>query len=144
MSKKEKETYRPTNDKEAWIGILYACIASDGEVGKSEIEALSKMLVNKIKFDGVDLIPLCKNVTEAFDKLGLEGLVDACSPFISERDKPTLFSMAVDIVLSDGLLEAAERKIIEHIATSLRIDNALILKIIEVMLIRNKGNMILE
>ncbi len=144
MGKKENKTYKPTSDNEAWIGILYACIASDGEVGKSEIDALSRMLANKIKFEGIDLVPLCKNITDAFNVLGVEGLVDSCSPIISERDKPTLFSMAVDIVLSDGLLEAGERKIIEYIATSLQIENTLILKIVEVMLIRNRGNMIVE
>jgi uncharacterized tellurite resistance protein B-like protein len=136
--------YKPSSDYEAWVGILYACIASDGEVGKSEIEALSKMISGKRKFEGIDIIPLCKNVVEAYDKVGANGLVDACSPLIEHADKPTLFSMAVDIILSDGLLELGERKIIEYLANTLMIDKTQVLKIIEVMLIRNKGNVILD
>ncbi len=134
----------PSGDQEAWIGILYACIASDGEVSPSEIDALSKMLANKMKFKGIDIPAICKNVITTYKKLGVEGLVDACSPYIKEEDKPTLFSMAVELVLSDGLLEIGERKIIEHLANTLMIDKILVVKIIEVMLIRNKGNVILD
>ncbi|OIP04832.1 MAG: hypothetical protein AUJ97_02200 [Bacteroidetes bacterium CG2_30_32_10] len=140
----KSDSYSPINDKEAWIGILYACISSDGEIGKSEIESLSRMIANKSKFNGIEIPPLCKKITEAIKSIGSKGLVDACCPLIKAEDKPTLFSMAVEIVLSDGLLEMEEQKIIEYLAKTLAMDKVLVIKIIEVMLIRNKGNLILD
>jgi uncharacterized tellurite resistance protein B-like protein len=137
-------TYKPLSDYEAWIGILYACITADGDVENSEIHSLSRMLLLKNKFSGIDIVPLYKNVAEAKQKIGNIGLIDACSLIIKEEDKPTLFSMAVDIVLADGVLEEEEMKVVEYIAASLAIDTNLVEKIVEVMLIRNNGNLILD
>jgi uncharacterized tellurite resistance protein B-like protein len=137
-------TYKPLSDYEAWMGILYACISADGEVGDSEIDSLSRMLVFKKKFDGIELAPLYKNVAEAKLKIGSNGLIDSCCSVVKEEDKPTLFSMSVEIVLADGILEEDEKKVIEYIATAMSIDSNLVEKIIEVMLIRNKGNHILN
>ena len=139
-----KNLYKPTSDKEAWIGILYACIASDGKIGSSEIESLSRMIGNKRKFNNTEINPLCKKVIGAIKTISPKKLVDICSPLIKEEDKPTLFSMAVDIVLSDGILEIEEQEIIEHLAMTLAMDKVMVVKIIEVMLIRNKGNQILD
>jgi len=132
--------YKPSNDKEAWIGILYACIASDCVISKSELDVLSGMLASKRIFNETDIQPLYNRVLEAIKKDGVNGLVDVCSPLIKTEDRPTLFSMAVEMVLSDGLLEVQERKIIEYLAETLKIDKTLVIRIIEVMLIRNKGN----
>jgi uncharacterized tellurite resistance protein B-like protein len=140
----KKITYKPTGEQEAWIGILFTCIASDGIIGIAEAETLSKMLSGKINFEGADIPGLCSKVTKAYKETGAAIMINACKTHIKEEDKPTLFSMAVDIVLSDGLLEKEERQIIELLARELKIESSLVLKIIEVMLIRNRGNCILD
>jgi uncharacterized tellurite resistance protein B-like protein len=140
----KKITYKPAGEQEAWIGILFTCIASDGIVGIAEAESLSKMLSGKIIFEGTDIPALCSKVTDVYKESGAAGMIAACKTHIKEEDKPTLFSMAVDIVLSDGLLEKEERQIIELLASELKIESSLLLKIVEVMLIRNRGNRILD
>ena len=82
-------------------------------------------------------------VSEAKLKVGGIGLVEACSEFVNEGDKDTLFSMAIEIVLADGILEKDEEKVIELIADRMKIDPELVQKIIQVMLIRNRGNVII-
>lgn len=135
--------YKPHSDLEAWIGILYACMSSDGVVSDVEIDSLSRMIVHKQKFSGIDISPLYDSVSEAKLKIGGIGLVEACAEFINEGDKDTLFSMAIEIVLADGILDKDEEKIIEIIADRMRIDTGLVEKIIQVMLIRNKGNIVI-
>ena len=132
--------YVPSSDHEAWIGILYACMTADGTVGGSEIDALARMLVFKLKFAGIEFKPLYQNVLNAKAAIGGLGLVQACSKFINETDKDTLFAMAVEIVLADGKLDKDEELIIEAVANELHINRELADKIIEVMLIRNRGN----
>ena len=142
--KKTKDIiYKPLSDLEAWIGILYACMSSDGVVSDVEIDSLSRMIVHKQKFSGIDISPLYNSVSEAKLKIGGIGLVEACAEFVNEADKDTLFSMAIEIVLADGILEKDEEKIIELIADRMKIDTELVEKIIQVMLIRNRGNVVI-
>ena len=133
-------TYKPLSDFEAWIGILYACMSSDGEVSDVEIDSLSRMIVLKQKFSGIDISPLYDAVADAKLEIGGIGLVEACAEFVNEGDKDTLFSMAVEIVLADGILNKDEENVIELIADRMKIDMELVEKIIQVMLIRNRGN----
>jgi len=142
--KNEEKINKPANEQEAWVGILYACIAADNEVSANEADTLITMLSAKIMFKDTDILKICHKITDIIAKTGSDGLIKLCCPLIKEENKPTLFSMALEIVLSDGLLELEERKIIEYLAVSLKIEKSLVLKIIEVMLIRNKGNIIRE
>jgi uncharacterized tellurite resistance protein B-like protein len=135
--------YKPLSDFEAWIGILYACMSADGKVSDVEIDSLSRMIVMKQKFSGIDISPLYDSVAEAKLKLGGIGLIEACSDFVNEHDKDTLFSMAIEIVLADGIIEKDEERVIELIADRMKIDSELVAKIIQVMLIRNRGNVVI-
>ncbi|MFK7781465.1 TerB family tellurite resistance protein [Psychroserpens sp.] len=142
--KKTKDIiYKPQSDLEAWIGILYSCMSSDGRVSDVEIDSLSRMIVHKQKFSGIDISPLYDSVSEAKLKIGGIGLVEACTEFVNKGDKDTLFSMAIEIVLADGILEKDEEKVIELIADRMRIDSELAEKITQVMLIRNRGNVVI-
>lgn len=132
--------FEPSGEHEAWLGILYACVAADGEVVKIEENALSLMLITKKKFDHVNIQALYRNVLEAHYKLGGAKLVDACYNLVKEEDRATLFAMSVELVLADGILDEDEEQIIEYIARKLQIDEKLVQCIVEVMLLRNKGN----
>lgn len=136
-------TYKPLSDYEAWIGILYACMSSDGVVSDVEIDSLSRMIVHKQKFVGIDISPLFDSVAEAKFKIGGIGLVEACAELVHDKDKETLFSMAIEIVLADGILDKDEEKVIELIANRMRIDSEMVAKIVQVMLIRNRGNVVI-
>jgi uncharacterized tellurite resistance protein B-like protein len=132
--------YAPNDEKEAWVGLLYACIIADGEIMKVEENSLSLMLITKKKFENADIPRLYRRVADAQHKIGGAGLVDACAPLIEKEDRPTLFSMSVELVLADGILDDDEEKIIEYIAKKLLIPDDLVERIVEVMLIRNRGN----
>lgn len=123
-------------------GYLYACVSADGDDSDTEIESLSRMIAFKQKFSRIDILPLYEKVEKIKLEIGGVNLVKACAKAIEEGDKDTLFSMAVEIVLADGILDHDEEKIIEFIAKELSMDSALVDKIVEVMLIRNKGNVI--
>ena len=146
LSNKESENlkYKPTSDFEAWMGILYGCMAADGIVGDFEIDSLTRMLIFNQKFADIDITVLYRSVIEAENKYGSIALIEACYPLIKEEEKSTLFSMVVEIALVDGRLEESEMKQIEYIAEKLQIDPILAEKIIEVMLIRNKLNRIVD
>ncbi|MDI1303963.1 MAG: hypothetical protein PSX42_03785, partial [bacterium] len=64
----------------------------------------------------------------------------ACSEQIKEEDKATVFALALEILLSDGLLGEEEKNIIEVLSKQLKIDAGMTSKIIEVIFLKNKGN----
>jgi uncharacterized tellurite resistance protein B-like protein len=135
--------YKPLSHFEAWIGILYSCMSSDGKVSDVEIDSLTRMIIHKQKFTGIDIAPLYDRVAEVKAIIGGIGLVETCSKFVNESDKDTLFSMAIELVLADGILTRDEEQVIELIAHQMKIDSGLVENIIQVMLIRNKGNVVI-
>lgn len=136
-------TYVPSSEHEAWVGILYACMTADGEADGAETLAIGTMLAFKQKFLGVDVVPLLNNVGHAINKLGGLGVVAACSKKIDPNDKDTIFTMGVEVVLADGTLNQDEVTVIEAVANELGMTADKVAKIIEVMLIRNKGNLVI-
>lgn len=140
--RKSELSYIPESDYEAWIGILYACVSADGDDSDAEIESLSRMIAFKQKFSRIDILPLYEKVEKITEEIGGKQLVESCAKMVEKGDKSTLFAMAVEIVLADGVLADEEEKIIEFIAQELEIASELVDKIVEVMLIRNKGNVI--
>ena len=135
--------YTVGDDREAWIGILYACMSADDKVGDIEIDFLSRTLNLKEKFDGTNIPIYYEKVSDAQEMVGSLRLVEACSVAIEHEDKPTIFALAVDIVLADGVLEEDEKLMIAFIAETLAIPEKMIQQIIEVILIRNAGNKVI-
>lgn len=53
--------------------------------------------------------------------------------------RPTTFALATDLVLADGRIGDREKSFIDQPQAVLRIDDATALKIVEVLLIKNRG-----
>lgn len=62
---------------------------------------------------------------------------------ISEQNKATLFALVMELLLADGILESKEKEIIEYLSTALNLQSDIAQKIVEVMLIKNYGNIVI-
>ncbi|MDI1306541.1 MAG: tellurite resistance TerB family protein [bacterium] len=129
-----------TSELEAWVGILYSCISADNQIKDSEIASLSKLLYSKEKFEGVDIAPLYAKSYHLKMDFGQIKYIAACCELIKEEDKETVFAIALEILLSDGLLGEEEKNVIEVLSKELKIDSGMTSKIIEVIFLKNKGN----
>jgi hypothetical protein len=92
-------------------------------------------------FGSVDiwaLIDECKTNIKGYDSLATA--VNECAPMIKAENRDMLFAVCTDLVLIDGYLTANEEAIIEHLKNSLGVSDDLAMKTVEVMLVRNKGN----
>ena len=137
---KSEYKYTPVNEQEAWVAILYAVMAVDGEVSESETHSLSNLLVFKHWFQNKPIVDYFRNAQFACKKIGNKGLIDACTAILTEDLKPTLFCLCMEIVMADGILEPKEEEIIQVIADAIKLEPTLAQKIVEVMLYKNKGN----
>jgi uncharacterized tellurite resistance protein B-like protein len=127
------------SELDGWVGILYSCISVDNEIKDSETAALSRLLHSKERFIDIDTAPLYAKAFNLIMELGQLKYIAACCEVIKD-DKETLFALALEIVLSDGLLGEEEKNIIEVLSKQLNIDAGMASKIIEVIFLKNKGN----
>ena len=128
------------SELDAWVGILYSCISADNQIKDSETASLSKLLYSKEKFVGIDIVPFYAKSSHLKTELGQLKYIAACCEQIKEEDKETVFALALEILLSDGLLGEEEKNIIEKLSKQLKIDSGMTSKIIEVIFLKNKGN----
>lgn len=125
---------------EAWVGILYSCISADNQITDSETTTLSRVLSSKQKFIGIDIAPLYRKAFNLRAELGQLKYISACSEWIKGEDKETVFALALEVLLADGTLEKEEKNVIEVLSNQLEIEKEMTSKIIEVIFLKNKGN----
>jgi len=135
-------TYSPKTEQEAWIAVMYGCIAVDGDVSDAEINKLTQTVVFKTMFKTHNIVDSYKAAMTMHKQIGSKQLIDSSVSKISGDNKATLFALALELLLADGILADKEKEIIEYLATALNLDTDLAGKIVEVTLIKNKGNAI--
>ena len=129
-----------TSEFEAWVGILYSCISADNQITDSEKASLSRLLHSKQKFIGIDIAPLYAKSFNLRTELGQLKYISACCELVEDEDKETIFALALEVLLADGTLEKEEKNLIEVLSNRLKIDTEMTSKIIEVIFLKNKGN----
>lgn len=129
-----------TSELESWVGILYSCISADHLITDSETASLSRLLHSKEKFVGIDIAPLYAKAFNLRTELGQLKYISACCELIKREDKETVFALALEVLVADGTLEKEEKNLIEILSNRLKIDTAMASKIIEVIFLKNKGN----
>jgi len=128
------------DEKEAFVAVVFACMAADGEISNEEVSSLVNIFNTKQMFNGVNVGEIFKKVSKLFNQLGGPiKLIEAAAPKISDTLKLTVFANAVDFVLSDGFAHDKEKSLLETLQNLLNIDNENASKIMEVIIIKNKG-----
>jgi hypothetical protein len=139
----ENNNYTPQTEQEAWIGILFSCMASDIKLQDIETDTLVQTITKKDIFKSVFILSVYRDILFAHSKLGSKGLIDICKSLISDEYRLTLFSIACEIIFADGKEEYSEDEMIEYIAAALQLSVTDKQKIIDVIRIKNKGNKII-
>lgn len=139
MKEAEKVTL---NKEEAFAAITLAAVAADGyiseEEGRGIITGLARMKLfenynpNKMGSMFNKLIGIIKNQ-------GIESLVTLSKESLPPELRETAFAVATDLALADGVMDKSEKDILTKIQQTLGVSEEAAIKIIEVMLVKNKG-----
>ncbi len=128
--------------QEAFTGILLAAAAADGHISEEEAKGLwtaierMKLFAN---FTPDKFHKMMDTLLKILKKGGPELLVEKCVPALPEELRATAFVNACDIVLSDGVVEAEEKALIERLQNRLEIPGDEAMDIVKVMVIKNRG-----
>jgi tellurite resistance protein len=128
--------------QEAFLGIALATSAADGNIDESEAKGIFAYLLQMKMFDGYTE----REMSDIFDKLvtilqneGIGGLVAIAKSSLPAELCETAFACAVDIALADGVIEDSEKALLEELQQVLDVSDDIGGKIIEVMMIKNRG-----
>ena len=129
------------NSAEAFAAIALVAIASDGYLSESE-EAEMKMRLGRMQLfkSSMDGFERMKDyLVAALKKHGPNELIQCAKASLPPTLAPTAFTIAVDLVFSDGTVSSEEQSFVDDLRRILAIPDEMALKIVEVMTIKNQG-----
>jgi uncharacterized tellurite resistance protein B-like protein len=127
---------------EAFAAILVAAVAADGTLSESESDRLRgalatcRILPPNPPDGGPNVVE--RALTLLTDH-GLPAVLTACAQVLPPDLRPTAFAQATDLVLADGRIAQREKAFIDELQEVLQVDDVLALKIVEVLLVKNRG-----
>ncbi|MCP4395759.1 MAG: tellurite resistance TerB family protein [bacterium] len=146
MQQSDREETSPANEtmteNEALAGLLSAAMHTDDVSTEDEKRCLHGLLSRMRLFEGwTD-----EQYRQMFEKLehllrnqGLTTLMELSSKALPLKFRPTAFALSVDVVLADGMVMDEEKDFLYTLQQVLEIEDPLAQKILEVIIIKNRG-----
>lgn len=135
-------TSPPLTVPEAIASLLVAAITIDGMVDTEEAVRIGDLLgtshVLRQAGNG-SMERLADRAIALLTEHGLPAILTGCAKAIPSDLRPTVFALAADLALADGRIADREKAFIDELQVVLQIDEATAVKIIEVLLIKNRG-----
>lgn len=127
---------------QAFASICLIAVAADGVITGNESQAITTIFSRMNLFSDIsgnnmrDMIDMLLNILKSGNAKALfDKAVIALPPDLKE----TVFAITTDLVLADGELSEEEETLLDELYNALAIPETLADKIIDVMLIKNKG-----
>ncbi len=125
------------SSEEAYMNVMFAIAAGDGDLHKDEIAAIIHNAQNKSFLKGKDL---SNYFTTFLTKLKIAGsfevIVSTSIEALDPKHYQTVFVDTVDLVFSDGVVGDSEKKMIGEIATLMKLEESFASKVIEIISIK--------
>jgi tellurite resistance protein len=119
FSKQKK--YVPSQEKEAWVAVLYGLMASDGEIADEELDRLVNYCAESKHFEDVDVVEYFKAVGDFARKNGFESVLAEAPKYITDH-KQDLIDLLIDMTKADGFVLTEEIETLQEICKQLNID----------------------
>ncbi len=127
---------------EAFASIALVAIASDGHFSDEEISLINASLGRMQLFKSYPVDVLRRMYDKLFGILrrnGMNVLLTAAKTALPYELREPAFAIATDLILSDGTVTPEEESFLNNLCQLLEINSETAMKIVEVMLIKNRG-----
>jgi uncharacterized tellurite resistance protein B-like protein len=127
--------------REAAVTVLVAAIAADGALAPVEAARLNALLSSMRLYRQVPpehLRRLIDNALDVVTRSRPDQLLAACE-VIPEELRPSIFALAVELVLVDGTIAEPEKQFVDALQAALGIDDQTAMKVVEVLLIKTRA-----
>ena len=129
-------------DKESFIGVALCAVAADGVITQEEAQGIFTALYRMKMFKGTkdnEMKNMFDRVLNVIKKQGSAALTAAAKETLTPEMKETAFAVAADLILADGVVEEEEKKFLDDLQKALEVKEDLAVKIVEIMVIKNRG-----
>lgn len=137
-----KQSQITLSPAEAFTAIALVAVASDGYLADAEAQAVSTTLSRMKLFNSYpgDVIrKMIDRLLGIMERQGINALLNAAVAALPHDLQETAFAVATDIVLADGEVTEEEETLLNNLCSALDISEEIALKIINVMIIKNRG-----
>ncbi len=128
--------------EEAFLGIALSSVAADEvvtpEEGRAMVQALTRIRAFR-DLHPAQVADMLNKFTSIIRREGPGTIIEAAKKILDTKMKEAAFAVAVDLVLADGVVENKEKEFLEKLQKSIGIPDDLATKIVEVMIIKNRG-----
>jgi len=127
---------------EGFAGVLLCASACDGHVGDEEGQNIHMILERRKLYERLteqQFHSLMDRLIGELKRGGPERLLEKAYPVVPPELRETVFANAVDIVLTDGMVEQDERDFIDDLQVKLEIPEKRAKVIVQVMVYKNDG-----
>ncbi len=129
-------------EAEAFAGILIASAASDYKLADQEVKFIYFVFSRMRLFEDWTMNrydDMFAKLLAALKEKKTDAFLDVCIRSLSEKLHRTVFAAALDLTVSDGYLSDEEKDFLYELQRKLNLDTDIANKIIEVILIKNRG-----
>lgn len=127
---------------EAFAAIMLVAVASDGYLSDEEAQGLSTSLSRMQLFrsyPGDVTRKMFDRLLSILQRQGIKSLLNMALAVLPHDLYETAFAMATDLVLADGEVTQEEEELLNDLHRALEIPEEEAIKIIDVMVIKNRG-----
>lgn len=127
---------------EAFVSLLIASARADGSVSPHEANQIEHVVAGMKLFRGTTFETrraIFTSAAERIEKQGAPAVVPAAVATIPKELAATTFAIAVDLMLSDGLLTANEQRFANELRGLLNVDPQMAARIVDVLTVKNAG-----
>ncbi len=129
-------------ENEVFAGVLLAAMHTDEVSTEDEKRCLHALLSRMRLFDGwtdEQYQHMFEKLEDILNNQGITTLMELSSEGLPVKFRPTAFALSVDVVLADGMVLDEEKDFLYTLQQLLEIENSLAQKILEVIIIKNRG-----
>ena len=126
---------------EAYAAVAVAAIAADGNVTDDEANRTALNLATVAVFRRYELREMgdvLNRVALLIQRRGPAAVLKAAKETLSSAQAESAFFLAADLTLADGSFGSDEREFLEQLKNSLMVNDSTALKIVEVVVIKNR------
>lgn len=129
------------DEKEAIMGIIYACMSADNTVSKQEYDEMVHLLSKKQLYAHTDLRVIFNKIKTLHQSIGYNSfkLIELAAEKVSENLRLMVYANAMEIFLLDKTFHANEKQLADYLQKALHIDNKWAKKIQEVSTVKSMG-----
>lgn len=136
---------QPADDQlsldEAMVVVLFGAVLSDGLVGIEEATRIDDIVAAsplKWRSEAAATKVMGARAASLFARRGTEAVLAMCAETIPHHLHGTAFALATDLMLVDGQVGPWEHIYIDHLQRAFAIDDDVAMRIVEVLLIKNR------